>query len=121
MPDIEHIQVGETVYNIRDTSAVKTVDATLPDQYGNVNVLKQVIAVASTIAIPASGNSQETTVNGLTANHQLIRWNFSASEENYPPCDLTWTTATNSFTITNTSGETSETIKPVFAVPVTAS
>lgn len=77
-----------------------------------------VIKVTTAIAIPASGSSASYNVSGLTANHELIRWNFSSSAENWPPVNLTVTTYAGYFTIQNTSGTTNESIKPMFAVPV---
>jgi hypothetical protein len=57
-------------------------------------------------------------MDGLTVNHELIRWNFSSSAENSPPASLSWATYAGYFTITNTAGTTDETIKPVFGIPV---
>ena len=85
--------------------------------WGTVNI-DNVIKVTTAIAIPASGSSASYNVTGLTANHELIRWNFSSSAENWPPVNLTVTTYAGYFTIQNTSGTTSETIKPMFAIPV---
>lgn len=80
-------------------------------------VTNEIITVSSAFAIPASGSSITKNVAGITANHQLIRWNFSSSEENNPPVNLSWSTANGSFTISNTGGTTSESIAPVFALP----
>lgn len=80
-------------------------------------VTNEIITVSSAFAIPASGSSTTKNVTGITANHQLIRWNFSSSEENNPPVNLSWSTASGSFTISNTGGTTSESITPVFALP----
>lgn len=77
-----------------------------------------VLIPSESIAIPAQGSSVSKNMTGLTANHVLVAWNFSLSSENLPPVDLSWTTYNGYFTITNNSGTTSETIKPVFAVPV---
>lgn len=76
-----------------------------------------VIGASAAFAIPASGSSVSKNMSGLTANHVLVAWNFSASAENLPPADLTCTTYSGYFTITNNNGTTSETIKPVFALP----
>lgn len=70
---------------------------------------------STAISIPASGTSVTYNMAGITADYQLIRWNFSASAENNPPASLTWTTGSGTFTIANTYGTTSETIQPVFA------
>lgn len=72
---------------------------------------------STTIPIPASGNSASYSMTGLTSDHELMRWNFSASAENAPPADLSWNTYNGYFTITNSGGSTSESIRPVFALP----
>ena len=68
-------------------------------------------------AFPIPSTSVTKTMTGITASHVLVAWNFSSSAENSPPCDLTWSTANGSFTITKTGGTTSESIQPVFALP----
>ena len=68
-------------------------------------------------AFPIPSTSVTKTMSGITASHVLVAWNFSSSAENSPPCDLTWSTANGSFTITKTGGTTSESIQPVFALP----
>ena len=77
----------------------------------------QVLTPSAAIAIPASGSSVSMNMTGLTSDHELVRWNFSASAENAPPVGLTWTTYNGYFTITNGGGSTSESIRPVFALP----
>lgn len=72
---------------------------------------------SSAFAIPASGSSVSYDLEGMTAEHELARWNFSSSAENRPPADLTWTTADGYFTVSNDGGATSETIRPVFVIP----
>lgn len=79
--------------------------------------LVEVIGVAAAFAIPASGASVSYNLAGLTADHELSRWNFSTSAENDPPADLEWTTYAGYFTITNNGGTTSESMRPVFALP----
>lgn len=76
-----------------------------------------VITSSTSIPIPASGNSASYSMTGLTSDHELVRWNFSASKENAPPVGLTWTTYNGYFTVTNDGGNTSESIRPVFALP----
>ena len=77
----------------------------------------QVLKPSAAIAIPASGSSVSRNMSGLTSDHELVRWNFSASAENAPPVGLTWATYDGYFTITNDGGTTSESIRPVFALP----
>ena len=77
----------------------------------------EVIAAETAFAIPAAGSSTVKDMTGITSAHVLLLWNFSVSPENVPPADLQWSTASGSFTITNNSGTTSETIQPVFALP----
>lgn len=80
-----------------------------------------VLKTASAFALPASGSSVSKDMSGLTADHELIRWNFydngAIISENQPPADLTWTTYAGYFTITNNGGTTTATIQPVFAIP----
>ena len=76
---------------------------------------------STAFSIPSEGNSVSYSMDGLTANHILTQWNFSTSAENAPPVDLSWTTANGSFTITNNGGSSSETIKPIFELPVAVS
>lgn len=80
-----------------------------------------VLKTASAFALPASGSSVSKDMSGLTADHELIRWNFLDNgvivPENQPPADLTWTTYAGYFTITNNGGTTTATIQPVFAIP----
>ena len=80
-------------------------------------ITNEIITVSSAFAIPASGSSVTKNVSGITADHVLILWNFSTSAENSPPCNLSWSTASGSFTISNTGGTTSESITPVFELP----
>lgn len=78
-----------------------------------------VISPSSAVTIPEEGAANATRFNmtGITADHVLVRWNFSSSAENNPPVSLQWTTGSGYFEITNLSGTTSETIQPVFALP----
>ena len=80
-----------------------------------------VLTPSAAFAIPASGSSVSYDLTGLTADHELVRWNFADSgtpiAENAPPVDLTWTTAAGYFTITNNGGTTTATMRPVFALP----
>lgn len=78
-----------------------------------------VISPSSAITIPGEGvaNAKRFNMTGITADHVLVRWNFSSSAENNPPVSLQWTTENGYFEITNLSGTTSETIQPVFALP----
>ena len=78
----------------------------------------EVLTVSTAFAIPASGSSTTKSIEGLSADYILVAWNFSTSPENSPPVDLSWTTASGSFTITNNGGTTSETIKPIFVRPI---
>lgn len=79
--------------------------------------LKISLSPNSAFAIPSVGLTGVYDMPGLTAAHELARWNFSTSPENCPPADLECNTYNGYFTITNNGGTTSETIKPVFEVP----
>ena len=78
------------------------------------DVDKLILAAASPIAIPGAGLSVTYSMAGITAMHQLTRWNFSAAAENFPPTSLEWATGAGTFTITNNGNDTDETIQPVF-------
>lgn len=80
----------------------------------------KIIATQTAFSIPASGSSVSYDMTGLTANHELLRWNFSESPENDPPVDLSWSTSSGYFTIENNGGTTAETMQPVFAIPTAA-
>ena len=84
----------------------------------NSNIVQKLLTPSSAFAIPAEGNSVSYDMDGPTADHELIRWNFSSSAENSPPASLQWDTYAGYFTITNNGGTTAETIKPVFGIPV---
>ena len=133
-------------YGIDGTGAVSSVNSVSPDATGNVQLLaadiqtlgsqrvqahlddaeddiaelktsitNAVLQPSSAFPIPSTSVTKE--MSGITESHVLVAWNFSSSAENSPPCDLTWSTASGSFTITKTSGTTSESIQPVFALP----
>jgi hypothetical protein len=76
---------------------------------------------STAFSIPAAGSSVSYSMAGMTASHILTHWNFSASPENAPPANLTWTTYEGYFTITNNGGTTAEAIKPVFELPTNVS
>lgn len=86
-------------------------------QTGDVEISDIVLSPSAAFAIPASGASVSYDLDGITADFELVRWNFSSSAENQPPVDLQWDTYDGYFTITNTSGTTSESIRPVFVLP----
>ena len=124
------------------TGSVSSVNGQSPDGNGNVTVtatniqttdstsvqsdltnLKNTLnlkILKATSAITPQTTQQTYTLSGLTANHELIRWNFKNSgtdvAENAPPCDLTWTTGANQWTLIAGSA-TSVTCQPVFAIP----
>ena len=79
--------------------------------------IKPVLTPSAAFAIPASGSSVSYDMDGLTADHEVARWNFSTSAENSPPVSLTLVTYDGYFTVTNNGGTTSETIRPVFVFP----
>lgn len=80
-------------------------------------LLVKVLTPAAAFAAPAPGSSVSYDMAGLTAAHELVRWNFSSSAENAPPANLSWTTFEGYFTVMNSGGATAETIRPVFAIP----
>lgn len=100
-------------YRILTDTTGQRIAAAIEALGGDGNILSP----SSSIPIPASGSSASYNLTGLTSDHELVRWNFSASPENAPPVDLTWTTYAGYFTITNSGGSTAESIRPVFALP----
>jgi hypothetical protein len=87
------------------------------DVYSKAEVDNLILTPETDVSIPSTGNSVYQLLVGLTAEHELIRWNFSDSPENMPPVDLEWETYDGAFRITNNGGTTAETIQPVFVLP----
>ena len=75
-----------------------------------------VLSPSTAIEIPEEEATTTVQIAGMTADHELVRWNFSSSSENNPPVTLQWETGDGYFEITNVSGDTDETIQPVFAL-----
>ena len=107
IPMSSNLSIEETVDDIADD-----VDELKTDL--NAKILK------ATSAVTPSTTQQTYSLPGLTADHELIRWNFVSNgtdvAENLPPCDLTWETGTNIWKLTAGSA-TSVTCQPVFAIP----
>lgn len=120
-------QSSKPTYTAQEVGAISTTQKGAAggvaelDSSGKVPSSQLPAAVAltttTTIPIPASGNSASYNMTGLTSDYELLRWNFSASAENAPPADLSWDTYNGYFTITNSGGTTSESMRPVFALP----
>ena len=116
-----HITAAET--DIDDLqSDVGTLQSDMTTAQGQITTLNEFMGTAlmmpqNTIPIPAEGSSVTITMTGLTSVHRIIYWNFSASAENQPPVDLSWTTSADTCVITNNGGTTSESMKPIFAEP----
>lgn len=121
IPLTNNVSVEDTIDQIEtdvgDVSNLTTAATNCVDAINEVktNITNAVLQPSSAFPIPST--SVTKTMTGITASHVLVAWNFSSSAENSPPCDLTWSTANGSFTITKTSGTTSESIQPVFALP----
>lgn len=107
---------GKTTW---DEITIDDVLASLSNQIAEQNslILKEIVSPSAAFAIPSSGSSVSYNLDGITTEHELLRWNFSSSAENYPPADLSWVTYAGYFTIKNESGTTSESIRPVFGLP----
>ena len=105
--------------DVGNTSNLTTISTNCVGAINEVkaNLEKTVLMPSSAIPIPASGSSVTKSMTGLTADYVLILWNFSTSAENAPPVDLSWSTGSGTFTITNNGGTTSESIQPVFVLP----
>jgi hypothetical protein len=87
------------------------------DVYSKAEVDNLILTPETDVSIPSTGNSVYQLLVGLTADHELIRWNFSDSPDNMPPVDLEWETYDGAFRITNNGGTTAETIRPIFVLP----
>ena len=85
---------------------------TLNDWADNSRLMPQ-----NTIPIPAEGSSVTIAMAGLTSDHRLTYWNYSASAENDPPADLSWTTGAGTCVITNDGGTITESMQPIFELP----
>lgn len=94
-------------------------DAESSYRTGNVNLTPENLGVmiGATTTIAAGTSTQ--SLSGLTANHRVLRWNFSGNyADNIPPADITISTSANSYTITVSNVITSGiTMTPVFFVP----
>ena len=88
----------------------------------NEAIAKMVLKATATVSLTTTGSSWSSwqSLPGLTTNHELVRWNFSSSAENNPPVSLEWETGANQWRYKNTGSSSSETIKPVFALPQNA-
>lgn len=85
-------------------------------------VSKKVMKVDSILTI-GSGITITMTMDGITADHELWRWNFfdaatngNPIPENAPPQSMEWTTSAGGFTITNNGSDTVY-CQPVFVLP----
>ena len=104
---------AQNVYDDTEGKLQSEVNADLKTALNN-KILK------ATSAVTPQTTQQTYTLSGLTASHELIRWNFKSGNndapENYSNVDLTWTTGSNQWTLVS-SGSTSLTCQPVFAIP----
>lgn len=102
-----------------DVGTLQSDMTTAQGQITTLNAFKDtaIMMPQNTIPIPAEGSSVTIKMTGLTSVHRIIYWNFSASAENQPPVDLSWTTSADTCVITNNGGTTSESMKPIFAEP----
>lgn len=89
----------------------------------NEAIANKLMMPSSRITVPTGSTGYTGTLTGLTADYQLIRWNFytaasggSVIDENKPPQSMEWSTTTNSFTI-KTVGPGSVYCQPVFGKP----
>lgn len=99
--------VGDKLVNLADLKAAFDVTVQIED----------IVQPQTAFSIPSSGSSVSYSMTEMTSQHILVLWNFSVSSENVPPVNLTWTTYDGYFTISNTGGTTSETIRPLFIRP----
>lgn len=73
-----------------------------------------IIQADTAIPIPSEGTSATYTLEGLTSDHVVILWCFSASAENAPPCDIVINTGDGTYTVTTNIGSSVESIRPIF-------
>jgi len=93
------------------------------DYNQSMDIIEQVLSrkvIVPSTPIPIPSGTVFYNLEGLTINHVVDKWQFSSSAENHPPCDLTITTYDGYFSVTNSNGSTTETICPVFVVPITS-
>lgn len=116
-------QIDDALNKVINADTTPTANSTKMITSGGVKSALdvRVMKCSTAFAIPAVNSPITKSMPGLTADHELVRWNFADSgtpvAENAPPVDLTWTTAAGQFVITNTGGTTTYTIQPVFALP----
>ena len=114
---VSYSEFAEIVDLIGDTAlptTAQTITGAIAEIFADAG---KPIMPSTAFAIPASGSSVSYNMEGITADHRIILWQFSVSAENSPPASLSWTTYAGYFTITNNGGTTSESIQPVFAIP----
>lgn len=62
---------------------------------------------------PIPSSSVIISDSRITANHYLIKWNFTSSPDNAPPVSLSWTTGAGQITIVNNGGSSAENMQPL--------
>ena len=112
----EFSEVAELIGDTALPTTSQTITGAIAEIFADAG---KPIMPSEPIAIPASGTSVSYDMDGITADHRIMLWQFSTSAENSPPVSLSWTTYDGYFTITNTGGTTSESIQPIFAIPNT--
>ena len=98
-----------------NNSAVLTAHQDISGKVDKTDLDYLNISPSLPISIPDEEETITVEMEGITADFELIRWNFSSSSENNPPVDLQWETGAGYFTVENLAGTTSETMRPVFA------
>ena len=100
---------------IRDIAQNKTQRQINAEVKGSLNT--KVLKVSAAISLPAqSRNTGWITLNGLTSDYELLRWNFSTMPENEKLMTLKWETDLNKYRISTEYGypPADETCQPIF-------
>lgn len=106
---------GQTI-----TSAIQAEASRASTAEGNLQtaIADRIIVPSIAIPIPAvADGAVRYNMTGITADHIVIDWKFTTAPDNEPPADITIETYAGYFTIQNTEGVTTDSVKPVFAVP----
>ena len=115
-----NIALGASDIPMTDNQSVQTHVSDAETDIDELKTSLNAKILKATSAVTPSTTQQTYSLSGLTADHELIRWNFVNSgtdvAENSPPCDLNWETDTNIWKLTAGSA-TSVTCQPVFAIP----
>lgn len=104
----------------RASTAEGNLQTAINTAVGNLQtaIADRIIIPDIAIPIPAVADGAiRYNMTGITADHVVIDWRFTTAPDNEPQADITIETFEGYFTIQNTEGITTDSVKPVFAVP----